>query len=471
MTGHRGARLHYDSLAATAHRLRDGAISFVGLAQHMLDRIAAVDGSLHAFVAVTADRAMEAARRAESEIRAGRKRGPLHGIPVGIKDLCNLRGIATGAGTKVLSDFIPDFDATVVARLENAGAVILGKQALCEGAFGPYHPGVEVPVNPWNAARWSGVSSSGSAVATAAGLSFGSIATDTGGSIRYPAAANGCVGLKPTYGRVSRHGVFPLAASMDHVGPMARTVEDAAILFDAIAGPDRNDPTSRPEPLEAVWPQLARGIRGLRMGFDRRYATEQVEPETADAVIQALTELSKLGAVVVNVTMPDITQVRRAWYALCIREAVKAHARTFPSRADEYGAGLRIHLEKGLQIAPEEIAAASEIRARVTAQIHALLTDVDCFVCPSMSNSARERDADPTVETNESWRRLVMHDVHAKPFDFSGSPTLSVPCGFTGDGLPLSVQFVGRALGEATICRIGHAYQQATGWHTRHPEV
>ena len=463
--------MHYDSLAETARRLKDRAISPVALARQQLDRIGALDARLHAFVAVTAERAMEAARRAESEIQSGRYRGPLHGIPVGIKDLCDMRGVATGAGTKVLANAIAGDDATVVRRLEDAGAVILGKQALCEGAFGPYHPALPVPVNPWDTSRWSGVSSSGSAVATAAGLCFASIATDTGGSIRYPSAANGCVGLKPTYGRVSRHRVFPLAPSMDHVGPMARSVEDAALVFDAIAGPDRNDRTSRPEPLEAVHPQLSRGIQGLRVGFDRRYATENVEPATADAVVQALAELAKLGATLIDVTMPDLTHLRRAWYALCISEAAKAHARTFMSRADEYGAGLRIHLEKGMRISPAEVAAASDIRSRVAAEVNALLADIDCFTCPSMSNSAREKDADPTVETNESWRRLVINDVHAKPFDFSGSPTLSVPCGFTAAGLPLSVQFVGKALGEATICRIGHAYQQATRWHTRHPET
>jgi amidase len=471
LIGGRGVRLHYESLAEAARRLRHRTISPVELAQLMLDRIAAVDGRLHAFVTVTADRAMDAARRAEAEIQAGRYRGPLHGIPVGVKDLCDMRGVATGAGTKVLSGFMAESDADVVANLEEAGAVILGKQALCEGAFGPYHPGLAVPVNPWEESRWSGVSSSGSAVAVAAGLCFGSIATDTGGSIRYPAAANGCVGLKPTYGRVSRHGVFPLAPSMDHVGAMARTVEDAAMVFDAIAGPDTRDPTTRPEPFEAIQPQLVRGIDGLRVGFDRRYATDHVEPETADAVVQALAELGKLGTRIVSVTMPDLTHVRRAWYALCIAEAAKAHARTFPGRAGEYGAGLRIHLEKGLRIPPAEIAAASDIRSRVAARIDALLAEVDCLACPSMSNSAQERDADPTVETNESWRRLVINDIHAKPFDFSGSPTLSVPCGFTGNGLPLSIQFVGRALGEAAICRIGHAYQQATGWHARHPEV
>jgi len=463
--------LHYVSLAETARRLKDRAISPVELARHQLDRISALDARLHAFVAVTAERAMGGARRAESEIEAGRYRGPLHGIPVGLKDLCDMRGVATGAGTKVLADAIADDDATVVRKLEDAGAVIVGKQALCEGAFGPYHPALPVPVNPWHASRWSGVSSSGSAVATTAGLCFASIATDTGGSIRYPSAANGCVGLKPTYGRVSRHGVFPLAPSMDHIGPLARSVEDAALMFDVIAGPDRSDPTSRPEPLEAVHPQLARGIHGLRIGFDRRYATDNVEPATADAVVQALAELAKLGATLVDVAMPDLTHLRRAWYALCIGEAAKAHSRTFPSRADEYGAGLRIHLEKGLRISPAESAAATEIRSKVAAQVSGLLAGIDCLACPSMSNSAREKDADPTVETNESWRRLVINDIHAKPFDFSGSPTLSVPCGFTTDGLPLSVQFVGKALGEATICRIGHAYEQATAWHTRHPEV
>ena len=254
--------MHYKSLSETARLLRTKAISPVDLTQHMLDRVAVVDRNLNSYVTVTPDRALADARRAEAEIQSGRYRGPLHGMPVGVKDLCYTRGVATAAGTKIFSGFIPDFDATVVTRLQDAGAVILGKQTLCEGAFGPYHPELEVPVNPWNPARWSGVSSSGSAVATAAGLCFGSIASDTGGSIRYPSAANGCVGLKPTYGRVSRHGVFPLAESMDHIGPMARTAEDAAMLFDAIAGADENDPTSLHVPGELVQPQLVQGIRG-----------------------------------------------------------------------------------------------------------------------------------------------------------------------------------------------------------------
>ena len=420
---------------------------------------------------MTPDRALAAARRAEAEIQSGRYRGPLHGMPIGVKDLCYTRGVATAAGTKIFSDFVPDFDATVVARLQDAGAVILGKQTLCEGAFGPYHPELEVPVNPWNPARWSGVSSSGSAVATAAGLCFGSIGTDTGGSIRYPSAANGCVGLKPTYGRVSRHGVFPLAASMDHVGPLTRTVEDAAILFDAIAGADDNDATSLRLSVEAVQPQLVQDIRGLRIGFDPRYATENIEEETARAINRVLDELVKLGATLVSVTLPDFSRVDDAWNDLCLSEAAAAHSKTFPSRAGDYGPGFRICLEKGLRVSGAEIASAVEVRAEVTERIKRMLAGIDCLVCPSMSNSARDKEADPTIETDESWSRLVMNDIYTKPFNFSGSPTLSMTCGFTADGLPLSVQFVGRSLSEATLCRIGYAYERATEWHTRHPNL
>ena len=469
----RGEHLHYKSLADTARLLRTKAISPVELTQHMLDRMAAVDGNFKSYVTVMPDRALAAARRAEAEIQADRYRGPLHGMAIGVKDLCYTRGVATAAGTKILSDFVPDFDATVVVKLQDAGAVILGKQTLCEGAFGPYHPELEVPVNPWNPSRWSGVSSSGSAVAAAAGLCFGSLGTDTGGSIRYPTAANGCVGLKPTYGRVSRHGVFPLAESMDHVGPMTRTVQDAAILFDCIAGHDVNDPTSLRSAVEAVQPQLARGIRGLRVGFDPRYGTEKVEEETAVAIGRVLEELAKLGATIVsvNVTLPDASRVDDAWNALCLSEAATAHAKYYPGRANEYGPGFRAQLESGSRVSGAEIASALKVRLEVAEQINRLLEGIDCLVSPSMSNAAREKEADPTIETDESWRRLVTNDIFAKPFNFSGSPTLSMPCGFTADGMPLSVQFVGRALSEAILCRIGYAYEQVTEWHTRHPSL
>lgn len=464
--------LHYLSLANVAKLIAARKIRPTDLTRQILDRIAALDGRLQSYVTVMADRAIASARRADAEIEAGRYRGPLHGVPIAVKDLFYTRGVRTMAGTKVFADFVPDFDATVVARLEAAGAVILGKLVLCEGAFGPYVPGLQVPVNPWDATRWSGVSSSGSGVATAAGLCFASVGTDTGGSIRYPSAANGCVGLKPTYGRVSRYGVFALAASMDHVGPMTRTVEDAAILFEAMAGPDANDPTSLPDRVPAVRAELARGIAGLRIGFDRRYATDNVDADVAKAMDNVLSELTRLGAIVVSVTMPDVSKVGSAWLDLCGVEALAAHAKTFPSRASEYGPGLRAALEAGQKVSPATLAAARKLRSEVSAGIEAMLDSVDCLVCPSMANSARVKETNPfDPETDESWSRQVRNDIHTQPFNFSGSPTLSVPCGFSADGLPLSVQFVGRRLSESVLCRLGHAYEQATQWHVKHPTL
>jgi amidase len=464
--------LHYSSLASVAKRIEARELRPSELTRQMLDRIAALDGQLQSYVTLMTDRALASARRADAEIEAGRYRGPLHGVPIGVKDLCYTRGVRTMAGTKIFADFVPDFDATVVARLEAAGAVILGKLVLCEGAFGPYFPGSQVPVNPWDAARWTGVSSSGSGVATAAGLCFASIGTDTGGSIRYPSAANGCVGLKPTYGRVSRHGVFALAPSMDHVGPMTRTVEDAAILFEAMAGADPQDPTSLPDPVPAVRAELGRGVSGLRIGFDRRYATDNVDADVAAAMDEVLATLTRLGAQVVEVAMPDVSQVGGAWLDLCYVEALAVHAATFPSRAGEYGPGFRAALEAGQRVTPARLAAVQEIRSQVSASIDALLNGVDCLVCPSMANSARVKEANPfDEETDESWSAQVRNDIFAQPFNFSGSPTLSVPCGFTADGLPLSAQFVGRELSEAMLCRIGHAYEQATPWHSKHPDV
>ena len=462
--------LHYASLADVAGLIAAREIQSSDLTQQMLDRIAAVDGHLQSYVTLMTDRALASARRADAEIKAGRYRGPLHGVPIAVKDLCYTRGVRTMAGTKIFADFVPDFDATVVARLDAAGAVILGKLVLCEGAFGPYCPGLQVPANPWDATRWSGVSSSGSGVATAAGLCFASVGTDTGGSIRYPSAANGCVGLKPTYGRVSRYGVFALAPSMDHVGPMTRTVEDAAILFEAMAGADPHDPTSLPDSVPAVRSELGQGVVGLRVGFDRRYATDDVDADVAEAMDEVLATLTRLGATVVSVAMPDVSRVGGAWLDLCYVEALAVHASTFPSRAGEYGPGLRAALESGQRVTPSTLAAATRIRAEVSASIESMLNTVDCLVCPSMANSARVKEANPfDEETDESWSATVRNDIHTQPFNFSGSPTLSVPCGFSAEGLPLSVQFVGRRLSESVLCRIGHAYEQATPWHLKHP--
>lgn len=461
--------LHYLSLLEVAEKIRKGELRPTELTQYLLERINTVDKSLHAYVTMMADQAMHDARIAENEIQAGKYRGPLHGVPIGIKDVCYTKSVRTMAGTTVLSDFVPSYDATVVTKLRDAGAVILGKLALCEGAHFSYPPGVDVPVNPWDPNRWSGVSSSGNGVAIAAGLCFGSVGTDTGGSVRYPAATNGCVGLKPTYGRVSRHGLFGLAASLDHVGPMTRTVADAAVMLEVMAGQDPNDPTSFAGDVPDISKQLDKGVEGLRIGFDHTYTTENVDPDVAQSVLDAVRLLERKGAQIIDVTMPDVSEVGMTWFTVETVEAVLENARTFPSRAHEHGSGFRGALEYGQQVSGVDFALASKRRAALSRQIHEMLSTVDCFICPTMSTVARPKLADPV--SGEGWSSLEPNDVFTKPFNMSGVPALSVPSGFSKDGLPLSVQFVGSRLDEAMICRVGHTFQQATTWHTKHPLI
>ena len=463
--------VHYATLATMARKIRTGEISSVALTKHMLDRISTVDRSLKSYQLVTAESALDEAAERDRETAKGRYRGPLHGIPIGIKDLLYTKGVPTLAGMKNLSGFLPAYDATVVEKLRGSGAVSLGKLALCEGAWAPYHPDFNVPVNPWDPKKWSGVSSSGSGVATAAGLCFGSIGTDTGGSIRYPSAANGCVGLKPTYGRVSRHGVFALAESMDHIGPMTRSVEDAAILFQAMAGFDPKDGTSLDLPVPDVTGTLKDGVKDLRLGLDRRYVTEGVDPEVTRAVLEAVKILENLGARLVDVKMPDNMNPPQVWYNIGAVEAFVANKSLYPSKADGFGPGFRSVLEYGRRVSGAQYAEAHRARNEVATRVNNVLSKVDCLICPSMSNPPRAASRDPRAQTAEEWARLNERDDYTKPYNFCGAPTLSVPSGFSKDGLPLSVQFVGSRLHEEKICRAGHAYEQATEWHRRHPDV
>src|SRR5437763_1894034 len=276
--------LHFHTITELAALIKSRQLSPVEVTQALLERIAQLDQRCKSYATVMADHALETARVAEQDIRAGTYRGPLHGVPVAVKELCYTQGVRTMGGTKVLADHVPSFDATVVARLRAAGAILLGKLNLTEGAMGGYHPDFDIPENPWHAERYAGASSSGSGVATAAGLCFGALGSDTGGSIRFPAAACGIVGLKTTWGRVSRYGVLALAESLDHVGPMTRSTLDAAIMLQAIAGHDPHDPTSLLEPVPDMVTDIAAGIQGVRIGFDEQYATQDVDPELAEAI-------------------------------------------------------------------------------------------------------------------------------------------------------------------------------------------
>lgn len=474
--------IHYSSLRDVARRIQSKEISPVELTTRMLDRIATVDPNLKSYATVMREQALEAAKRAEEEIQRGMYRGPLHGVPIAVKDLCYTKGIRTMAGTSIYANFIPDHDATVVTKLSQAGAVLLGKLNMTEGAMVGYNPARDIPVNPWREDLWPGVSSSGSGVATAAGLCYGSIGTDTGGSIRYPSAANGIVGLKPTYGRVSRYGVFPLAESLDHVGPMVRRVGDAAVMFEAIAGFDSNDSTSLRDPVTHMLDELDKGVRGLRVGFDRRFATEGIHPEQSAGIQATVDVLRHLGAQIVDVQMPDVTGIRNIWLILCAKEAVTAHAANFPSRKNEYGPYFREFLEMGAATNATDYAKAVQYRKDLSTKYRAVLSTVDAFIYPagnggafsiskatqygSMAdfNAARDKYAN-------SYSPPLGASVYTYQADLSGTPTITLPVGFSSDGLPLSMQIAGQALSEPTLCRIGHAYEEATGWYKTHPNV
>ncbi len=460
--------LHYQTIAEVAARLQSRELSPVELTSAILERIEALDGDLKSYATVMADSALASARTAEQEIAAGNYRGGLHGVPIAVKDLCFTAGVATMGGARVLKDFVPDFDATVVRKLNAAGAVILGKLNLTEGAMAGYNPEFQIPVNPWGADRWSGASSSGSGVATAAGLCYGSLGSDTGGSIRFPAAACGIVGIKPTWGRVSRYGVLALAESMDHVGPMTRGASDAGVMLQAIAGKDPNDPTSLTAPVPDMLEGMGQGVRGVRIGVDERYIGEGVDSELAAAVLEGARLLESRGAVLVPVRMPDTDSFSRAWGVLCSVEAAAAHRETFPSRGDEYGPWFRGWLELGLGYSATDYAIASYQRLACNGILAEIFDGIDVLVCPSMTTPPERVTPEalygPMDEEEWTWGRFTI------PYDFSGMPTISLPCGLNTGGLPLSIQFVGRHLGEPLLVQVGHAYEAATE-HRLRPDV
>ncbi len=473
--------LHYLSLRDVARLIASREVSPVELTQAMLDRIDALDTRLHSYATVMRDEALAAARTAEREIGAGNYRGPLHGVPVAVKDLCYTRDVRTMGGLALKRDFVPSFDATVVSRLAQAGAVLLGKLNLTEGAMVGYHRSFEMPVNPWGDAWWAGVSSSGSGVATAAGLCFASLGTDTGGSIRFPAMANGIVGLKPTYGRVSRHGVLPLAESLDHVGPMTRSVADAAIMFEAIAGFDANDLTSLRAPVPDMREQLQRDVAGLRIGFDRAYALDGVDRDLARAIEAAVEEFARLGAEIVEVQVPDLSEVLPTWPVLCAAEAAEAHRADYPSRANEYGEYFLEFLAMGASVDAGTRANARAVREAFSARFVDVLSTVDAVVSPA-AGAPFEVPSGLQYQSMSAWnaeraqrsQRLGITQPDTAftfPHDLAGTPALALPCGVSASGIPYTMQLAGRPLSEAMLCRIGQAYEDATRWHTLHPPV
>jgi aspartyl-tRNA(Asn)/glutamyl-tRNA(Gln) amidotransferase subunit A len=456
-------------LVAVAERIRRRDLSPVEVTERVLARIAALDARFNAFVTVLAERAMDEAREAEGEILAGAYRGPLHGMPVSVKDLFFTKGVRTTAGSRVLADFVPDEDATVVERLRTAGAVLVGKTNMLEFAYAAVHHDFGASLNPWDVTRSSSGSSSGSAVAVATGMGYGSIGSDTGGSIRLPAAYNGIVGLKPTYGRVSRHGGVPVSWSADHFGPMTRTVADTAALLGAIAGEDARDPTSGRVPVPEYLAGIGAGVAGKRIGVAEVYLRRHVAPEVGRLVEAGIATMEGLGATVVEIAPPPPSEAVPALLAILMPEATAYHLPWLRERPQDYSPAVRERLELGAVTPAVSYIQAQQVRRRFTDAFRRAMEGVDLVVTPSGPTAATPLEGDLITGDEADPRVLAALIAFSGPFDLTGFPAISIPCGFTEGGLPVGMQLVARPWDEAPLLAAAHAYEQATDWHRRLP--
>jgi aspartyl-tRNA(Asn)/glutamyl-tRNA(Gln) amidotransferase subunit A len=455
------------TLAEAGRRIAAGELSPVALTEAALARATALQPKIDAFIEITAERARAAARRAEQEIAGGRRRGPLHGIPYGLKDIYDAAGLRTTAHSRLLLDNIATTDAETTARLEAAGMILIGKLATHEFATGG--PAFDLPFpparNPWNTAHFTGGSSSGSGAAVAAGILPLAMGSDTGGSIRLPAAYCGTIGLKPTYGRVSRRGVAPLSYSLDTTGPLTWTVEDAALAMQALAGHDPRDPGSADVPVPNYRGALRDHIRGLRIGYWSAFNRDgAVDSEQTAALDQAAQLLAKLGAEVVEVGLPPNAQFQATARAISHGESFAIHAEDLRQRPEMYARVTRERLMLGAFVSAAQYVQAQRLRRILTRKVDALFETCDVLltaVIPGAAPLLEETDDGP-------WRR---QQPLASVFNVTGHPAMAQPCGFAANGLPLSAQFVGRAFDEATVLRVGHAYEQAAGWVAKRPAL
>ena len=454
--------------------IKSREVSPVEATQAYLDRIDLVDRQLNSYITVCRDHALARARQAEEEIAAGRHLGPMHGIPVAVKDQFYTRGIRTTNGSTIHRDFIPDEDATVIANLNQAGAVLLGKLNMSEYASGDaFHHPYGRPRNPWDRSRNPGTSSSGSGAATAAGLCATSLGEDTGGSIRGPAAFCGLVGLRPSWGRVSRYGVFGACWSMDTVGPISRTTSDCAMTLGAIAGYDPKDPYTWHAPVPDYLAALTGDIRGLKVGVVReRVYSDAVEPEVRDAVVQAIAVLGELGANVEEVSLPLIVHSGVISSGIIAADAAALNRRDIARHLGEFDHNNQVRLLMGSILPAQAYQKAARLRHLLRQQVLAALDRVDVLVMPTSSIPASLIPEKAGI----SGKQEVLDGYAGRrsftaPFNLSNTPALSINCGFTPGNLPIGLQIAGKPFDESTLFRVAHAYEQATDWHTRRPPI
>jgi aspartyl-tRNA(Asn)/glutamyl-tRNA(Gln) amidotransferase subunit A len=449
------------SAAELAPMIQKRTISPVEIIEALLARIEAYNETLRAYLHVDSNGAIAAARAAEIDIAAGHYRGPLHGIPVAYKDIYDVRGMPTTAASKVMAGYVASADCTVAARLRQAGAICLGKLNTHEFASGSMEV-FGTARNPWNTALVPGGSSSGSGTALAAHLVTGATGSDTGGSVRNPASFCGIVGLKPTYGRISRAGIIPLSWSLDHAGPMARTVADTALLLQAIAGPDWRDPSAALQPVPDYQAGLGDGMRDLRLGVPRTFFFENGDADVLAAVRAAIETMEKLGAVVREVDLPHAPHGPAASWAIAYTESFAFHRANFFARPRDYTPAFFHKISGAAFLTAEERITAQRLRQVITAEFVAALRQVDAIVMPTTSY--------PAYAIGQTSPQVDMRSL-TRPVSLTGLPALALPCGFTRAELPVSIQLIGRAWEEDLLLRLGYAYEQEVGWQQRRPPI
>lgn len=465
--------LYYLSISEAADLLQSGEISPVDLINAHLERIEATDDRLNSFITLLAEESLKAAQDAERSIGSGDYLGPLHGIPIGLKDLYYTKGVRTTIGSKILRDFVPDNDAAVTESFKKAGAIIIGKLQMHEFALGPtsINPHDGPAHNPWDVERVTGGSSGGSGSSVAAGQVMGALGSDTGGSVRIPAALCGIVGLKPTFGRVSRYGVYPLSWSLDTVGPMTRTVRDTALVLNTIAGYDYRDPWSVDTPVEDYTHGIENGVEGLRIGIPNEYFFDLIDAEVSRAFDQASRVLEELGAHVERVSIPILERSLAISGSIMMPEAAAVHIDHLRNRADDIGNDVRDRLETGALTPATDYIVAQQARRLFNRELAEVMTDFDLLLTPTVALGAPCIDQPSVTIEGSTLPAVAVLARLTRPFNISGIPTVTVPSGFTEDGMPIGLQIAGRAFDEATVLRAAYAYEQATDWHSRRPTL
>ena len=465
--------LCYMSAGDLSTLIRNKQVSPVEVIDAHLSRIEATEPTLNSFITLLPDHARDAARRAESQIQAGNYRGPLHGIPVGLKDLFNTAGVRTTSGSRILDNFVPSEDCTVATRFQQAGAILLGKLNMHQFAYGPTGENFDYGHmhNPWNPEMVTGGSSGGSGSAAAAGQCTITMGSDTGGSVRIPSALCGIVGLKPTYGLVSRAGLTPLSWCLDHPGPMVRTVVDAALAMNVIAGFDPNDRATTMRELPDYTASLDGSVEGLRIGVVKEYFEAPLDAEVETAVRAALAQLSERGAIITEVSFPMFFDSQAISGTILMSEAAAYHRDLLSTDGDKFTPSVRLRLEAGLFVTATDYLKAQQARARFNYEMSRLYQEVDLLAGPSEPITAPPILASEVTIGDSSVGTTGALTQYTRPYNISGTPAISVPCGFSAAGMPIGLQLAGRPFDEATVLRAAHAYEQNTEWHLKRPPI